>query len=213
MNEWKEVWYDWAGNNDKLFLTINHVRQNEYDVAMQYISWFGERAHFLHYMMGLFVIAALLTLFRVVMGKKQTWAYISSWIGVFVVMFAGWQVEGHMTRNLKEYFSYPRPYIAYASGTEMYKMEEIDRAKDFESFPSGHVAFTTLLVVALWPILGDITAMCGVALVFLMGWSRVSLGVHFPADVLGAVIFTVPVIVLLRRILYFLLRKLAHIRC
>jgi len=211
MNDFKELWYDWQGKNDTLFLQINHYRETDYNTAMQYISWVGDKSHFQGYFVGLLVIAVLASLFSSLRGKKA-WPYIMSWIGVFAVLIIGFYVNDYITLHLKDYFSYPRPYISYVSGSEMYKMENIDKAKDFQSFPSGHTTFVTFMVMALWPVLGNFMKACGIALIFLTAWSRVSLGMHYPADVVGAVIIAVPLIWLLRIAIYAALRKI-KIRC
>jgi undecaprenyl-diphosphatase len=58
------------------------------------------------------------------------------------------------------------------------------------SFPSGHAMATTALATALviiaWPTRGRwVVTPLALAYAFLIGVSRVYLGVHFPSDVLG----------------------------
>ena len=52
-------------------------------------------------------------------------------------------------------------------------------------YPSGHMAVITALVFTLWPYVSWPLRIAGLALMLLVAWSRVYLGVHFPLDILG----------------------------
>lgn len=61
------------------------------------------------------------------------------------------------------------------------------------SFPSGHVAFTCAIVLALLFTLRTwrhrwVVWILGAILVLIVAWSRMYLGVHFPSDVTAAVL-------------------------
>jgi undecaprenyl-diphosphatase len=89
---------------------------------------------------------------------------------------------GPLTSLLKEVVGRQRPQ--FAEGGARY---------DSLSFPSGHssgvVTLVTVLVVLAWPLLAPAArrAWCtaGVAVVLLVGLTRLWLGVHFLSDVLG----------------------------
>ncbi|WP_417564538.1 phosphatase PAP2 family protein [Microbacterium sp.] len=74
------------------------------------------------------------------------------------------------------------------------------------SYPSGHTAFVTALVCAL--VLSMATRRARVAasivgglLVLVVAWSRVYLGVHYPTDVIAAIIVVIAVALPLHAIL------------
>lgn len=213
MSTTKEIFYDWAGKNDQYFLTINHIRDTSYDIAMQYISWLSEPKHFKNYMIALFIGVALFMLFRVLRGYQDTWWRIQRWIGVFIVLGGGFFICHHVIQAITDYFSYPRPYIVYNPNGEMYRMENLDRIEDFQSMPADRVSFTVFMVTALWPMLGAFTSLLGIAAVLLVSWSRISMGMSFPADVIYALLITIPLVVVLRWVVYFLLRRIARIEC
>ncbi|MHA7986184.1 phosphatase PAP2 family protein [Rathayibacter sp. CAU 1779] len=63
------------------------------------------------------------------------------------------------------------------------------------SYPSGHTAFACAIVIALLFTMRDIrrrmpVTLAGAALVALVAWSRMYLGVHFPTDVVASVLLT-----------------------
>jgi undecaprenyl-diphosphatase len=81
------------------------------------------------------------------------------------------------------------------------------------SFPSGHASFITLMVVSMWPALGYRMRWAGVVAIFGVCWARVSLGVHFPADVLAGVLFTMLSTIAVRAVVYVVYRKIFKLYC
>lgn len=65
-------------------------------------------------------------------------------------------------------------------------------------FPSGHMATMTAIVLTLWPYASWPIRLLGAALLILVGWSRVYLGVHFPLDIVAGFAVGVLVVCLLR---------------
>lgn len=53
------------------------------------------------------------------------------------------------------------------------------------SLPSGHSVYAALIAAALWPLACGGARLALVAAVLAVGWSRVALGVHFPADIVA----------------------------
>lgn len=87
-----------------------------------------------------------------------------------------------LTTVLKSVFQRTRPEV-FSSGYEA----------SFYSFPSGHATvavgfYGTLAMLIAWRLRGFwrwTVAVCGVALILLIGFSRLYLGVHFPTDILA----------------------------
>jgi undecaprenyl-diphosphatase len=74
------------------------------------------------------------------------------------------------------------------------------------SFPSGHTAFAAALVCAVVLSLAGIrtrraAAVAGAVVVLAVAWSRVYLGLHYPTDVVAAMVLAVSVAVPLNTVL------------
>lgn len=212
MNDLKELFYDWMGGNDVVFLTINGIRHPHYDKFMQTVSKIGDHHNFIYYFAAIALFAGCRLSWKAMTGQagKQS---AGIWMGVLLMLLIGYGTTAIVTDQIKNHQGYPRPYIALASTGEVHMLETPKPQDDFRSFPSGHVVFTTFMVMTLWPVMGPLLSWCGVWLIMLMMWARISVGMHFPADVIGAVLITVPLVASVRWIVYTSLRKVFGIRC
>ena len=153
-----------------------------------------------------------------IMRAVSLCGYVPSCLAVAIVCGYGWRLRLGMTLILaivfadamtaaaKDAFASPRPngvdarvqaFSAFESGLPMTSGTSVP-ADDF-GFPSGHVATTTAWAVGLaWS--GRKSWQFGMAAtwVALMALSRMYLGRHFPADVLGGIIVGISALALAR---------------
>lgn len=80
--------------------------------------------------------------------------------------------------------------------------------QDGMGYPSGHMAVITAIVFTLWPFMSWPLRIAGIALMILVGWSRVYLGVHFPLDIIGGFAAGVGVVCVLHLLPSTLRKKL-----
>ena len=208
-----ETLYDWAGGNVWLFRQINGLSGDMvYNEAMQNISnLFETKTMFLPYLVALAVVAA----FNVISHRAKNTPGIkyraAEWFAVVALFAVAMIVNVAVNHLLKEHFAYPRPYIALESSTVNH-IEQRAADENYRSFPSGHVAFASCLVFALWEKLKKNGKIFGIGLIALVGWSRIALGVHFPADVFWSVFVTLMVVCLVRIALYSVLTTVFRLR-
>lgn len=226
MNGFKVLLYDWMGGNEAIFRAINSIRGEQYDKIMQLISWATDKERFPLIFALYFGCFFLTVLWKLIRRREGVKTYISFCSGVMVILVVGFVVNAAAIHTLKSVFAMPRPYAILTDQPEpyvkykqwssnaplpkqpVYQLEKQEPEEAYRSFPSGHVAFATLMLVAFWPLLNNFAAFVGACFVLLVGWSRISLGVHFPADVMGSIIITTPLIMLLRYYINTIFRKL-----
>lgn len=202
----RELFYDWMGLNKWLFLQINHIRGEFYDNLMLWITQLGNRHNFPYFMALLLAFAVLALLWRKLRKKAALRQYILRWITTLCVLALGFVAVAVVVGGAKHYFAFPRPFVAIPQGElntaaneKVYQIERLKSPDDARaSFPSGHVAIITLMVAGLWPLLSQNMRYVGAFLIFAVAWSRVSLGMHFPADTVWSFLLVLLLVKLVR---------------
>ncbi|SMP81034.1 DUF3703 domain-containing protein [Noviherbaspirillum suwonense] len=169
----KEVLYDWGGLNLSLFQAINH----SVGKLLTPLAYAGSTAGSYWGMplllcvlvllahnraqRGDFLVAAKLRL----QGRRLIVGFLSAWLSAGI---------------LKVTFGFPRPLKVLGSEVRL-----ISTPHDVYSLPSGHVVYTTLVAVVLWPLVKPRIRPLLLTFVVWVGWSRIAAGAHFPADVVA----------------------------
>jgi membrane-associated phospholipid phosphatase len=193
----KAILYDWGGLNVWLFQIINAFHTNELDRFMLLGSRLAEHNNFALYL-GFITLGALVALHG--KGKKQ----LQFWFSVIAVFILGYLVDGWVVEILKSCFSFPRPPLALPlNSIHLVGNPELNLQ---HSLPSGHASFAMLISASLWPVLNRYGRYMAIAFVVWVGISRISLGAHFPADVVAGALSCLIVVWLLRKLINLILR-------
>jgi membrane-associated phospholipid phosphatase len=165
--------YDWGGANSAFFYAINGVHHPIYDQVMLLGSYLGKYTMFAIY-------------FPLILGF-YLWArrHDREWLRVIVTLGVSYIVMAALVFALKAGFSLPRPFVVLPPGSVHIMDGIIQAEKPMTSFPSGHSAFIMLMAAGLWPILTRGGRMLACLCVAWVALSRIALGVHFPADIVG----------------------------
>ena len=180
-------WYTWYGWNDRIFLLVNHLSDTPtLSAAMEMVSWVAQPAYFPVWMALLVVSFRLRPL---TLPFAVVWDFAVGELAVWLIVVA-----------LKSGLAYPRPVVVLGS----LSVHVVGRPEYWHSFPSGHAAMAFLLVGSL--LLGKASKILWIpAAVYavLVAWSRMAVGAHFPADILGGAvigIFSAALAALLQRL-------------
>jgi len=195
----KTMMYDWFGLNESIFRFVNSFHGETYDLVMLLLTRIGDRHNFPYYMGALIVCALLGFIAKKIHSKGGAKQSLVLWLGVLLVLVGGYFGGGWTVKEIKETFAYPRPY-AVLSDVHMIDPGYYGKDDDHHSFPSGHAFFITLMVIGLWPVLSDYLRSVGLFLILGVGWSRMAVGMHFPADVLAGIILGVVVTAVMQMI-------------
>lgn len=168
---WLRHWlYDWDGANFALFAAVNTTVPDS-------LLWLAALASALGSYWGAPVVVALLLGMRrrVRRGERDP---ITCVLFTFLLALA---LAMTVAAVAKSVLVYPRPAEALV-GTAFQFVEGADSRY---GLPSGHATYVGVLAVSLLPLLRPASALLLLAFALAVGWSRVALGAHFPADVLA----------------------------
>jgi membrane-associated phospholipid phosphatase len=195
----KELFYDWGGANVWLFHAINDIRFPGLDQVMLLGTTLGDHGLFPFYL-GVLTLFALVVVNTPFQDSSRHRARGSRWMAVIAVFSIAYLLDGMLLGYLKPLLDFPRPPLALPQGT----VNIIGQPEFHHSLPSGHSSFAMLVIASLWPVLSRRGRAAGVFFVLWVGISRVSLGAHFPADVVAGFLSSLAVVLLV----YVALQKL-----
>ena len=191
----KAIFYDWGGLNIWLFRLINDVHGALLDQLMLLGTAMGDHTHFQLYI-------AILGVTAVVVAGHDPKRHALTWllaIGVFAVAY---NLDGWFLGWIKSYLDFPRPPLALPSGA----VHVVGEIQLHHGLPSGHSAFAMLCAASIWPALNRPGRYLAAMMVLWVGVSRVSLGAHFPADVLAGYLSSLLIVLGVRAFLRHLIR-------
>ena len=91
---------------------------------------------------------------------------------------------------IKNYTSSLRPYCSLEN---VYALEQTLTTTCYRSFPSGHTAFSIIMIISFWPLLNKFFRYIALIFFSLLLISRMASGAHFPVDLLGSITICLPI--------------------
>jgi len=187
----KEILYDWGGANVWLFHAINDIRFGGLDSIMLLGTTLGDHSLFPLYV-GLLTLVALVVVNTPFQDSAHHRVRVSRWMAVIAVFSLAYMLDGLLLGYLKPLLDFPRPPLALPPGS----LNIVGEPEFHHSLPSGHSSFAMLVAASLWPILNRKWRIAGAGFVVWVGLSRISLGAHFPADVMAGFVSSLIVVLL-----------------
>lgn len=181
----KEILYDWGGANVWLFHVINDIRFAWLDKFMLLGTGLADHALFPFYL-GLLTLFALVVVNRSEQDATHYRVQVNRWMAVVAVFSFAYLLDGLLLGVLKPLLDFPRPLLVLSPDT----VHVVGIPEFHHSLPSGHSSFAMLITASLWPILNYRMRVAGTFFVLWVGVSRMSLGAHFPADVVAGSTFS-----------------------
>lgn len=186
----KTILYDWGGANVWLFHLINDVHGLWLDRIMRLGTFLGG-----HELFPLYI--ALAGVAAIVQTRHEPRSMAGTWLLALAVFAVAYNLDGWFLEWIKPALNFPRPSLVLPPET----IHVVGEVQLHHSLPSGHSSFAMLCAASLWPVLGRPWRVLGGLFVGWVGVSRVSLGAHFPADVLAGFLSSLLIVLIVRALL------------
>jgi membrane-associated phospholipid phosphatase len=197
----KEIFYDWGGANVWIFHALNDIRFAGLDQFMLLGTTLGDHILFPLYL-GLLTLLALIVVNTPFQDSAHHRIRVSRWMGVIAVFSLAYLLDGVLLGYIKPLLDFPRPPLALPPGS----LNIVGIPELHHSLPSGHSSFAMLVTASLWPVLNRKWRIAGACFVLWVGLSRISLGAHFPADVMAGFLSSLAVVM----VVYVLVQKMGR---
>lgn len=188
----KAIFYDWGGANEWLFHLINSINGKFLDKFMALGSLLGSHKNF-GYFQGLLILYAIFSLSKIP-DPQEKLRQIRSWFTIIAVFNIAYLADALFLGILKPLLDFPRPPLALPAGS----LHIIGEPELHHSFPSGHASFAMAVAASFWPIFNRSLRIVGVFFVVWVCLSRISVGAHFPVDVLVGALSSLVIVLLVR---------------
>lgn len=152
--------------NHKLFMLLNHASNSIFDVLMPIFTYLGDSWRVYPY---LALLVAVFLVKRAYMPFRYIIVYCSATF--FFILLTEW---------LKGWLHVPRP--AAAIGVDYVRV--LGELKLNNSLPSGHTTFSFMSAYVLSHKRSRIWTMTLFLFAFLVAYSRIYVGAHYPFDIL-----------------------------
>ena len=192
----KEIFYDWGGANLWLFHAINNLRDPFLDRFMVLGTQIGGHTLFPFYITVIVLVAALGVTRAAALDPGRGQKLAMRWLSMLSILCVAYMLDGVFLTWAKHYFDYPRPPLALPQGS----FHIVGKTEYYQSLPSGHASFAMLVMASIWPMFNRWQKWAAVAFVAWVGVSRISVGAHFPADILTGWLTALLIVLLSRAI-------------
>lgn len=176
--------YDWGGLNRELFSTINGFRGPVVDGLALAGTRLGDVTNAAWVLLALLFLAFANRIGprNMAAGRLPDERMAREALLIFTV---GCAITALLVFAAKAGFNMPRPFKVLPAGS----VNVLAKPVEPYSLPSGHAALAMLVASVLWPYCKSRPRALLASCVAWVGISRVSVGAHFPADVLAGYVF------------------------
>lgn len=189
-----KILYNFNGLNEQIFLLINnYTNVSILPRILQIISWAFDISKFAIYYVVL-LIYFYLRLKKVTNPELLNIKFLKIYrnmvnVGITYTIFGLIYAAFKFTINL------PRPFCSLPIDG-FSTIADITHQRCLSSFPSAHTGLAVLIAYFLWPYLNKLSMFAALIIMILTSISRITLAMHYPADILYSIIIAIIVIII-----------------
>lgn len=179
----REIFYDLLGLNKAIFILVNKYTN------VSIIPYFLQTLSSLFFI-GNFAIAYFIICIWIYFKIKK----LDNRQEIFILYYyelikigSCYALLGLSYATMKFGINMPRPFCSL-SPEEFSTIAYTESERCLSSFPSAHTALCVIVVYFLWPYMNRVGKILGILTILLVAISRISLAMHYPADIIYSLI-------------------------
>lgn len=193
----KEAFYDLYGLNQYIFIVINKLtNQGSIEKILKVISGLFDIFNFPIYYVIL-SIWAYCRLKKLKTSKKYSYYYkvarSFTESAITYILLLGTYTP------MKFLINSPRPYCSLPA-EQFITSIDVAQQRCLSGFPSSHAALSFMMAFFLWPYLGKYAKSAAVVVAICAAISRITLSMHYPADILYSYLIISVLLVISKKI-------------
>lgn len=184
---YNNIFYNWGGLNEKLFILINHITNfSILPQGLQILSSFFFVGNFILYY---FLLCIYLVIFKVKYGhSKYTYENFINIYNPLVRVGMCYTLLILSYTSLKFSVNLPRPFCSLSSD-QYVTIANLTLSRCLSSFPSAHTGFSIMIVYFIWPhIKNACIKILAILIICAVAISRITLAMHYPSDIIYSII-------------------------
>ena len=202
----KTILYDWYGYNSKIFLLINNNIGSSDNILLNIADQIGMYRSF-PAILPLIILWGFFSINKHRDNPKKFNEVSSLWFKTFSSLVISMVLMFMVVGFLKPFMAFNRPFCTQGLHEVIVSDSILSSIHCERSFPSGHTAYTTMLVLGLFPVLSKLMRGIGVVTIVLVATSRMAAGVHYPADIMGGFLISLFILIIVSKIVEEIFKK------
>lgn len=184
-----EIFYNFFGLNEIVFIKLNQLtNKGIIPYLLHYISSMFFIANF-----AIFYILTCIYFYFKSKASKNIEEYFTPIYNELVRIGICYAVFGFTFAGLKFSVNLPRPFCSLEQH-QFTTIANTELERCLSSFPSAHTGLSILVAYMLWPHINKTAKIVCCIIVAFVATSRITLAMHYPADIIYSAIVTLIVI-------------------
>ena len=186
-----EIFYNFFGLNEIIFTKLNYITNNG---TLPYILQVISSVFFIANFAVFYILTCLYFYFK---AKKVTniEEYFTPIYNKLVLIGICYAIFGFTFAGLKFSVNMPRPFCSLTP-SQFITIANIGFERCLSSFPSAHTGLSILVTYALWQHINNIIRIVFCIIITAVAISRITLAMHYPADIIYSALVTLLVIII-----------------
>ncbi len=178
--------YHWYGENKSIFLLLNHY--TNVGILPKVLYYISNVFFIANFAVAYLLILTYLLIKTIRSGNKIEFFW--SWYYEMVKIGICYSVFGLIFAALKFGVNLARPFCSLDKA-DFITIANTGLERCLSSFPSAHTGLSILVTYCLWPHINKYYKCLCMLVVLLVSLSRITLAMHYPADIIYSSIITI----------------------